>query len=147
MLWINHMLNLLWRYTLHVFMYFWALVVAHIASELTVIAGVSRTGFCFKILSPTVLSAVPEYCFFHFSSLWHLTEGINLMLPLMLLWGLAGSERDWWPHHSSQVEKTSSTARENVSHALLRGGGRSALCFVPRKSITSFWGESRDRKE
>lgn len=71
--------------------YFWAFLVARIAGELAVIAGVSRTGFCFKILSPAVLSAVPEDCFFHLSLLWHLTEGRNLMLPLMLLWGLAGS--------------------------------------------------------
>lgn len=139
-----------------VFIFVWAHVVAWnsrqhcrlliaLAGELTVIAGVSRTDSCFKISSLTLSSAVAEHCFFHFSLLWHLTEGREVTLQLMVLWGLSGSWEADGPIALFLGGTSFQNCRRKKSRAYPRGSGRSALLFAPQMGIPPFGG--RDEQE
>lgn len=122
------------EFIFHVFIYFWAHVVTlnsrqhcrlfiALAGGLTVIARVSRTNSCFKISSLMLPSAVAEYWFFHFSLLWHLTEGREVTLQPALLWELSGSWETDGPI------------------TLFLGGTSFQHCG--RKSLMRIWGELR----
>lgn len=109
MLWINHMLNLLWRYVSHVFTYLWTTAVASnsrqpwrlvvLAGELVVIAGASRSNSRFLISSLTLPSPVPEVfvpLFITVTSHWGQKGDIATNAAVRISWQLT----DWWPHHS-----------------------------------------------
>lgn len=125
------------EFIFHVFIYFWAHVVAlnsrqhcrlliALAGELTVTAGVSRTDFWFKTSFLMLPSAVAAYWFFPFfitvTSHWR-QRGDVATNAAVINWQL----RDWCPYHSLPRWNKLPALQEKKS---LRGDRRSAPLFV-----------------